>query len=488
MAARSKWFSTLFLTDLWERFGFYGLLAILVLYAAAPVSEGGLGLPRAEAAALLGVYLAVTFMLSMAGGWAGDRLFGPRLATLWGGITVTLGYTLMALPTTVTTFPGLLGVSIGTALIKPNMTTMLNLHYGTDRAGREAGISMFYVGIQVSALISPLVVGFLGERVDWHLGFAAAACAMAFGVLQYWAGSRHFAPGIGRVVRPATPRQRRVAATAAVLGLVLVVSAGIALTAQHAIVLVGLISLIVPFTAFTFVRRAQAETDRRRITVFLWLLLGASVFWMIAGQDGSLLNLFALHSTERDLFGFAVPASWLQSATPLFILAIAPIFALRWRRYGERLGVPAKFAAGLLLVGASFLVMAGAAALAADGAKVSPLWLLTVYFMHACAELIIAAVGISAAAEVAPPAYQAQIIGLWWLFCALGAGLASQAVRLTTVLPDQVYYLALGTLALAFAFAFIATRHRITRGLTPAPDPQGHEATQAVRQLSHPGA
>ncbi|WP_433440033.1 peptide MFS transporter [Nonomuraea sp. CA-141351] len=461
-------FVTLFMSDLWERFGFYGMLAILVLYFSAPTAGGGLGLAPTDSAALVGVYLGLTFMLSLLGGWVGDRILGPHTATLYGAVTVSAGYFVLAAPSTAVTGVGLLLVAMGTAIYKPNLTTMLNLHYQRVRSEREAAISMFYVGIQVSALLAPLVTGYLGERVDWHAGFAAAGVTSVACALTYWRGSRSFdTAGTLTVNRASGPELRRFGVRAAIPAVFLLAAAVGLIPLGLTIAICGLSIIVVPFVAFWLLRRHPDLTaaDRRRLSVFLWPLCGSALFWLIAGQDGSMLNLFALQSTDREVLGFVLPASWLQSATPLFILLAAPLLAWYFKRHGQYVNVAVKFSVGLVIVGFSFMIMAGAAWLAASGEKTSPLWLISVYILHALGELIIAAVGISAAFEVAPPAFRARMIGLWWLFSALGAGLASQVVRVTAVIPDSLYYLVIAVIVTGFGLAVAYRRDRIATGI-----------------------
>jgi POT family proton-dependent oligopeptide transporter len=262
--------------------------------------------------------------------------------------------------------------------------------------------------------------------------------------------------------------RRTGALLAAVAGLV---AAGLGtgvLTPTLAIVVVGMLTLVLPVFAYVRLRRhpALGPGDRARLSAFRWVFLGSALFWMMVGQDGSVLTLFARDSTDREVLGFSVPASWLQSATPLFILVLAPVFAWGLTRLRGRAGVAGKFSVGLLLAGTSFLLMAAAAALAAGGDRVSPLWLLVVYLMHACGELIVAAVGISAAADVLPTAFMGHTLGLLWLFAALGGGLGSQVVRLTEVLPDTTYFLSLGLVTTAAGVLYAARREAITAGLS----------------------
>ncbi|WP_345944916.1 peptide MFS transporter [Streptomyces albus subsp. chlorinus] len=469
------WFRTLFMSDLWERFGFFGMQAILVLFAAAPRDEGGLGLAKVDAAALFGAWIGLAFMLCLPGGWLADRVLGPRRTLVLGSAVLTVGHFALATPVLWLTPLALVLLAVGMGLYKPNHQAMVNLMFsGSTR--REAGISLIYIGIQVSALTSPLIAGFLGERVHWRLGFAVSGTAMFLGTVQVAVARSRF---LGKGERPGRPlvaegarRAKRVAGTA--LTAVAVLLGGLAavggLTPSSGIALVGLASILAPGLAYTFLYRSRELTpgDRRRLRSFLWIFLGSTLFWSLVAQDGSSLTLFAKHSTERHVLGFEVPVSWLQSATPLFILVLAPVFAwVLLKHGGERVSVPAKFSTGLLLTGVSFLLMAAAAGFASGGEKVSPLWLLAVYLMHACGELIVAAVGIAAVADVLPRRFLAQMLGLLWLFAALGGGAGSGLIRLLDVIPEALYYLLLAGLALVVGGTLALRRHAVARGLAP---------------------
>ncbi|MFF3323768.1 peptide MFS transporter [Streptomyces sp. NPDC002889] len=487
------WYRTLFMSDVWERFGFFGMQAILVLFAVAPRSEGGLGLAKADAAALFGAWIGLAFMLCLPGGWVADRLLGPRRTLLIGAGVTTVGHFALATPWLWTTPLGLILLAAGLGLYKPNHQAMLNLMFGKDSGRREAGISLMYVGIQVSALLSPLIAGFLGERVDWRLGFAVSGTAMLLGTVQLFISRHQFKEVGARPGRPLGREEsrrafRRIGITAAVV--LLLITAGVAsggLGPAGAIGLVGTVSIIAPVLAYLVLYRSKELTagDRRRLRSFLWIFLGSTLFWSMIAQDGSSLTLFAKESTDRQVLGFDVPVSWLQSATPLFILVLAPVFAWALLKYrGGSGGVPVKFSVGLGLTGVSFLIMALAAALAAGDRKVSPLWLLVVYLMHACGELIVAAVGIAAVADVLPRKFIAHMLGLLWLFAALGGGAGSGMVRLIDVIPEPLYYLMLAVMALAMGGALALRRHSVQRGLAGdeemqdaatgrAPDPGG---------------
>ncbi|MFB9235127.1 peptide MFS transporter [Plantactinospora siamensis] len=470
------WFATLFLTDMWERFGFYGMQAILVLYAVAPTTGGGLGLPAGEAAALFGAYIGLTFLCALPGGWLGDRLLGPQRAVAVGASVIAAGYLVLAAGPAWAAV-GLALTVVGGGLFKPNQQALVNMLCGDDTARRESTISIFYVGIQLSALLSPLVTGYLGERVDWRLGFAASAVAMLLGVVAFLLGRPSLGPVGRRAGRPLSAHERRrvvrrtgtVAAVAAV-ALAAGAVAGV-LTAGRLIILLGLLTLVLPVVCYLGLVRNPALTPehRRRLRGMLWLFLGSGLFWMLVSQAGSVLNIFARDSTDRHVLGFLVPASWLQAATPLGMLLLAPVLAWQFPRLGARLSTPVKFAAGLLLAGGSFLLMAVAATLAAGGGRVSVLWLLAVYAMHAGGELVVAAVGISSTADVVAPTFLGQALGVYWLFAALGGGLGSGLVRLVDVLPDQVYYLGLGAVTTLVGLLFLARRRSILASLRAAP-------------------
>ncbi|WP_410601147.1 peptide MFS transporter [Amycolatopsis sp. lyj-90] len=464
-----RWFVTLFFTDIWERFSFYGMMAVLTLYAAAPSEEGGLGLPKTDAAALFGAYIGLVFVLSLPGGWIGDRILGYRRATIMGGVLIALGHYSMAVPTRFTSYLGLILIALGTGLLKPNMLALLSSAFGShERAKREAAFSIFYVSIQVSALLAPLIVGFLAENYGWHWGFSAAAVGMTFGVAQFVMGAKHFGES-GRVPQqPATTAQRRriggrAAAGLAVVSALLIVDvfAG-TFTPMHLIGIFAACALFVPFIYFLVLLRSPevGQDGRKRLRPFFWLLLSFSLFWMLAAQTGALLSLFARQSTDRSILGFELPVSWFQSAVPFFILLTAPVFAWLWVRLGHRFGTAAKFGLALLLAAGAFIVMSPAAALALDG-KVSPLWLVAAFFLIACGEVIIGPIGLATAAEVVSSAFTGRTIGLIWLFSALGAGLGSQVVHLSDVLPHYVYYLSLGLLVGCAGTAVICARRSL---------------------------
>lgn len=475
LLGRPRWFVTLFVTDMWERFSFAGMLAVLFLFASAPASRGGLGLSNADAGMVFGVYTATTFLASLPGGWLGDRVFGSRRATLYGAVVIACGHLLMTLPATPTVWAGLLLIACGTGLLKPNMAGLLSAFYPRGAtAARDAGFALFYTSIQVSALLAPLVVGGLGEGVNWHLGFGVTAAGMGVGLWQYVRGSVSFGE-VGRLPeRPATAAERRWALRTATVSGVAVVAVFTAdavagtFAIRHLLVLVAALSLAVPAGCFWRLLRNPevSAADRVRIRTYIWFFGAAAVFWALHLQGASLLSLFARDSTDRSVLGVRLPASWFQSATPLAILLTAPAFAWLWVRFGERISAALKFAVGMVTMGAALLLMAFPAELAHGGAKVSPLWLVATYLLMGAGEAALAPVGMSVTTAVAPAAFLSQLVGVYWLAAALGSGVGGNALKAAGGnSPGPGLFLALGAGAVVVGLGLLLAARPLTRRL-----------------------
>ncbi|OLE29253.1 MAG: hypothetical protein AUG44_05050 [Actinobacteria bacterium 13_1_20CM_3_71_11] len=469
-----RWFVTLFCTDMWERFSFYGMQALLVLFATAPVSAGGLGLGGSSAGALFGLYIAAAFVLPLAGGWLGDRLLGSRRATLYGAIVIAAGHYWMMAPLRAYSLVGLVFIAAGTGLMKPNLAATLSRFYGPgDAPKREAAFSIFYMSIQVSALLAPLVTGILGERVQWHAGFGAAAIGMTIGVIYYAATSGRFGDVGREPVDPIAPAAlRRVLRRTALVAAPVVALLGLDIASghfaiEHALGIVGLSVLIVPVLYFRAARRraGTAPAARRRLRAVRWLFLSSALFWLCFAQAGSVLSLFARDDVARRIGGFTVPASWFQSTTPLFILLGAPVVAWLWVRLGHRVGVAQKYAIGLALMGASFAVLALATASVSAGGRVGAGWLVAAFALQAFGEVALAPVGLAASADAGPAGATGQLMGLFFVSAALGAGLGSQVSRLWTVAPHPAFFGGLAVAGLLAAGILVLANERLNRAL-----------------------
>jgi POT family proton-dependent oligopeptide transporter len=453
--------ATLFFTEMWERFSYYGMRALLILYMVAKPENGGLGFDAASAAIIYGLYTSSVWLLSLPGGWIADRLLGARRAVLYGGILIAAGQFCL-LPSGLPNFyTGLVLIILGTGLLKPNVSTIVGMLYPMGDRRRDSGFSIFYMGINLGATISPLICGWLGQKVNWHLGFGIAGVGMAVGVIQYTLGARHLGD---RGTKPShtTGAGRTVAiafATIAVVTAALVVivrTAHIDVTEQ----LIGnafgvglLLTAIAVFAWMIFGPRWSA-LERKRALAILVLFVAACVFWSAYEQAGSSLNLFAQDKTRDTVLGFHYPSSWLQSMNAIFIILFAPVFAWLWINLRNREpSSPTKFALGLVCVGLGFAVLVPAAYLAGPNGRVSPMWLIVTYFFHTCGELMLSPVGLSAMTKLAPARVVGLMMGVWFLSISVGNYLGGRAAALYATLPLPQLFGAVA--AFAFVAAFI---------------------------------
>jgi POT family proton-dependent oligopeptide transporter len=428
--------STLFFTEMWERFSYYGMRALLILFMTAAPSAGGLGFDTVTAGAIYGLYTSMVYMTTLPGGWVADRLIGPQNAVLYGGALIALGHFSMAVPSLSTFYLGLLLIVIGTGLLKGNVSVIVGRLYGVDDERRDAGYSIFYMGINVGAFLAPLVCGYLGQRVDWHLGFGAAGVGMTLGLIQYALGRKHLGEAGREPAEAESPeanrRQRRQAAIwLATAAIILLAGAGglyagvIPITPTQLSDAAGffLLGLTVAFFGWLFLIAKWTRHERRRLYVVGVLFFAAAFFWSEFEQAGSTLNLFADRDTQNTVLGWDFPSTYYQSLNSLFLIALAPVFAWLWIWLGRAHREPSsttKFAYGLLLVGAGFGVLVVAALLTEGGVKVGPIWLTVVYFLHTCGELSLSPVGLSAMSKLAPVRIGGLIMGVWFLATSVG--------------------------------------------------------------------
>lgn len=428
--------STLFFTEMWERFSFYGMRALLLLYMTAPLAAGGLGFDTARGGAIYGLYTSMVYMTSLPGGWVADRLIGQRRAVLYGGILIASGHFSMAFPSLTTFYLGLVLIVIGTGLLKGNVSVIVGQLYSADDVRRDAGFSIFYMGINIGAFVSPLVCGYLGQRIDWHLGFAAAGVGMVLGVTQYLIGARYLGDAGLRPAPAASPEAaRRLRRNATLWGAVALVATIAFGAAAYAGVLritvtqlshaggVFLLVLTVAFFGWLFFAGDWTREERKRLYVIGVLFLAAALFWSVFEQAGSTLNLFADRDTHNVVFGYEFPSSWYQSLNSLFIFALAPVFAWLWVRLGRtghEPSSPAKFSLGLIFVGAGFAILIVAARMSQRGIQVSPMWLTVTYLLHTVGELCLSPVGLSAMTKLAPVRIAGLMMGIWFLADSVG--------------------------------------------------------------------
>jgi len=434
----------LFFTELWERFSYYGMRALLVLFMVAAVAEGGLGLDDPTANAIYGLYTAGVYLAALPGGWLADRVFGQQNAIWYGGIIIAAGHIVLALPGFGVIgehygfFIGLILIVVGTGLLKPNISSCVGELYPEGGARRDAGYVLYYMGINAGAFLGPLVCGFLRVNYGWHWGFGAAAVGMIAGLIVYRATQHHLGE-FGKLPHPAKPGEEgktralklaTYAGTAllflvAVLALEGVISINAQTLAGYSVfAIVGVAAL---FFGRVLLDKSLSGLERRRVVVLIALFIGAALFWSGFEQAGSSLNLFAERYTAREVLGFIVPAEWFQSLNALYILIFAPFFSALWINLGRRNldpSIPFKFALGFLQLGIGFGFMWFAATLIQDGDQVLPTWLLLTYLFHTTGELCLSPIGLSATSKLAPRSYYSQMMGMWFFGAALGNLLA----------------------------------------------------------------
>src|SRR2546428_6129 len=389
--------TTLFFTEMWELFSYYGMRAILILFMVAPTARGGMGLSTELAAAIYGLYTGSVYFTAIPGGWIADRLLGLRRAVLVGGILIALGHYCLAVNVRPLFFAGLVLIVLGTGLLKPNISSIVGQLYARDDPRQDAGFSLFYMGINLGALISPLVCGYLGQKVGWHWGFGAAGVGMTLGVVQYVLGRKRLGAAGELAEAPARAGRQ----WALIAGAVAAAAALLYLVWPYR----DWVMLVLTAALFAWLLRtgARSATERKRIGAIIVLFVFATLFWIGFEQAGSSLNLFADQYTRNVMFGWSFPSSWYQSVEPVFVVAFAPVFAWLWLRLGRHEpSSPAKFAYGLLLLGLGFLFVAVAAQLYARGqVKVSAWWLILLYLFHALGELSLSPVGLRTVANLA---------------------------------------------------------------------------------------
>ncbi len=439
--------STLFFTEMWERFSFYGLRPLLVLFMTAALLDGGWGFDRGQASAIVGIYAFGVYLASLPGGWVADRLLGLQRAIFIGACLITAGHLSIGLSGLAGAdagklpfFLGLVLIVLGTGLLKPNISAIVGDLYPEGGSRRDAGFSIFYMGINLGAFAGQLITGFLGESVGWHWGFGAAGVGMALGLIVFAVTRGKTLRGIGvaptRHPDPATQaRQERTVKIGLAVGLAaiavvfaLAATGSISIDAQaigQSMVNITL-AMVVLFFIYVFVAGGVTRDEKKRIAVIFVLFVFAVVFWGAFEQAPTSLNLFARDFTDRQFGSWTMPATWFQSINSAFVIILAPLFAAIWIALGRRnrdLSSPGKFALGLGFAAVGFFIMIFAAnrVVASGGTLlVSPWWLVGSYFFQTVGELCLSPVGLSSMTKLSPRKYVGQMMGIWFTASALG--------------------------------------------------------------------
>jgi POT family proton-dependent oligopeptide transporter len=444
--------ATLFLTEFGERFTYYGMRAILILFMVGAIAKGGLGLDDRTANAIYGLYQASTYLLSLFGGWIADRLIGQQRAVFSGGVFIVLGNALLALGQPTVFFLGLTVIVLGVGLLKPNVSAIVAQLYPEGGARRDAGFSIFYSGINFGALVGSVLVPFVAERYGWSAGFALPAFGMALGLFLF-RQLGHYLGGAGAVAPGRRSSWWPVVAFLAFVALLVSLTLAGVLKLDPVTISLGanwaMIALLAGYFVYLLLFAGLDRTERSRAWAMVALAAACVMFFAGYEQAGASFNLFADRYTDLDVLGWSIPAGALQAVNPLMIVVFAPVFAALWVNLGRRMlepSAPAKFAFGLLFMGAGFLVIFAASRYVLQGQKVLPTWLVMTYLLHTFGELCLSPVGLSSMSKLAPPRFVGQILGVWFLATAIGVNLAGQFSgnidpENVATMPSQFLYL-----------------------------------------------
>ncbi len=439
---------------MWERFSYYGMRALLILFLVAAVQSGGFGMTDSKAAAIYGLYTASAYLMALPGGWIADRILGQRRAVFLGGCIIAAGHFSMAIPTVPSFYLGLVLIVCGTGLLKPNVSAMVGDLYPEGGARRDAGFSFFYMGINTGAFIGPLICGFLGEKINWHWGFGAAGVGMVCGLIQYRLGTKYL-NGAGELRPEAADPAARAKAIRNVLigiGLVAVILASVFglthMSVESAAKGTGvvIVAIVVLYFAVMLLSGGLTVVEKKRTVVIFIFFLASSLFWAGYEQAGSSFNLFASRLTDRMIGSWEMPAAWLQSVPPWCVIILSPVFSWVWLKLQDRgPSMPAKLAYGLVLLSIGMFVMVVAAQKTHGGAdKVGAWWLVTTYFIHTVGELCLSPVGLSSVTKLAPRRLVGQMMGTFFMGNALGNLIAGLTAGAFSTMPLPVLF---GTLA-----------------------------------------
>jgi proton-dependent oligopeptide transporter, POT family len=417
---------------MWERFTHYGMRAILVLFMVTAATEGGLGIADREASSIYGLFVASCYLLSLLGGWIADRLIGAPRAVTGGAVLIVLGNAALIFGIPRVFFLGLASIAFGVGLLKANVSVLVGHLYPAGGARRDAGFSLFYMGINIGALLGAILVPICAARFGWRWGFVLPTAGMCFGLAQFWLTRRYLStPAIPTKV----PLRRWLPIVAGVGTLAVVATLAIGgalrIDAQTVAVVSSWLMALLAAAYFGYLLfiAGLSVTERNRVYVMVALFIASSMYYAALEQTATSLTLFAERYTDRELFGLRIPAGVFQSISPIYILLLAPLFSALWialDRRGADPSTPVKFAAGLVLMGVGFLVMYPASMRVLSGTKVLPTWLMLSYAVQMCGDLCLAPVGLSSMTKLAAPRLAGQVMGLFFLSLALGNDLAGQ--------------------------------------------------------------
>jgi len=443
--------ANIFGVEMWERFSFYGMQGILLIYLYYSVEQGGLGIDQPTAAGIVGAYGGAVYLSTILGAWLADRLFGSERVLFWSAVVIMAGHISLALiPGVGGVLVGLLLVALGSGGLKANATRIVGTLYSEKDPRRDAGFSLFYLGINLGGLFGPLLTGLLQSTLGFHWGFALAAVGMAIGLIQYSLGRKRLPDEARHVPHPLERSRYPLVIGIGIAGLVVIVVLVLtnvinAFNLALWVIGVTIVAAIVYFVVM-FSSKLVNGVERSRLVAFIPLFITNAAFWSLYQQQFTVVTIYSDERLNRNLFGWEFPVSWVQSINPIFIIVLSGVFAAIWTKWGEKQpSTPIKFAAGTVLMGLAFflfLIWAG------GGRNSTPLLAVVgILFVFTVAELLISPVGLSAATKLAPGPFQAQMVALYFLSVALGTAMAGQLAKLYKPESEAVYFSIIGGVA-----------------------------------------
>ncbi|PZF67861.1 MFS transporter [Curtobacterium sp. MCPF17_047] len=442
--------STPFAVELWERFSFYGMQGIVLLYMYYSLTRGGLGIDQGLANGIMGAYGGSVYLFTILGAWVADRLIGADRTLFGSAVVVMLGHIALAL------VPGVAGIGVGLVLIalgsgglKATATTIVGSLYTRDDPRRDAGFSLYYLGVNLGAFAGPLLTGLLQSTLGFHYGFGLAAVGMAAGLVQYAIRRRNLPDAVQKVTNPLPRSRYPLAVVVAVAGLVVIAVAVLTglLTVSTLPVVVVVVVVVATIAYFVVILSSGLTPDERsRVFAFIPLFIGSAVFWSLYQQQFTVVTVYADQRLDRDLFGFTMPVSWAQSINPVMIIVLSGLFAALWTHLGDRQpSTPTKFGLGTGIMGVAFLLFLPFVGTGENGTPL--LALVGILLVFTVAELLLSPTGQSVATKLAPPKFQTQMVALFFLSVSLGTALTGVLSRYYDPEHEAPYFTVLGLVA-----------------------------------------
>lgn len=479
--------STLFFTEMWERFSYYGMRAILLFYMYYAVTKGGLGMDQATAASIVSIYGSLVYLSSVIGGWLSDRVWGSRKTVFIGGVLIMFGHIALSLPAGVTAlYISIALIVIGTGLLKPNVSEMVGGLYSAEDTRRDSGFSIYVFGINLGAAVAPWAVpwaangfGFhmFGNEMNFHAGFSLAAIGMFFGLLQYWLDGRKYLSKDS--LYPNDPIDKdalRPVITWTIVGVaVLVVVLGLLaamgqLNITNVINIITIIAIALPIYYFIMMLNSKKVTkpEKSRVIAYIPLFIAAAIFWAIEESGSVVLALFAEQRTVLHIGSWHFAAANFQTLNPLFIMILTPVFVALWDHWRKQPSAPGKFSAGLVFAGLSYLLMALPGMMYGTAGRVSPFWLVGSWFIVEIGEMLISPIGLSVTTKLAPQAFKSQMMSMWFLADSAGQAVNAQIVKYYSSATEVPYFMIVGIVSIAFGIIlmfFVKKIHSLMDGV-----------------------